>query len=147
MKENKLVELVSLTSLADTVNCAYNDMKHIHFHVIGEKFDIVHSIAEEYYEELADLYDAIAEKALELKETVNNPAYSAQNTDWTFIQENEIEADDCFTAMYVILTKVILALEDVKNVYAGILDSFIDEKLDYWNKEVYYKLDARMKDD
>jgi len=147
MKENKLAELVSLTSLADTVNCAYNDMKHIHFHAIGEKFDIVHSIAEEYYEELADLYDAVAEKALELKEMVNNPAYSAQNTDWSFIQENEIEADDCFTAMYVILTKVILALEDVKNVYAGILDSFIDEKLDYWNKEVYYKLDARMKDD
>lgn len=147
MKENKLVEAVSLTKLADIVNCAYNDMKYIHFHVIGEKFDIVHNLAEEYYSELAYLYDTIAEKALELKEIVYNPALSAQHTDWNFVLEKNIEADDCFTAMYVILTKIISALNDVKQVYSPLLDSFIDEKLDYWNKEVYYKLDARMKDD
>ena len=42
-----------------------NTMKHIHFHAVGNKFDRLHSIANEYYEKSNADSDLFGEWAME----------------------------------------------------------------------------------
>lgn len=42
-----------------------NNMKHIHLHIQGKKFDNIHSITEEYYEQASEDSDYLAELCIE----------------------------------------------------------------------------------
>jgi DNA-binding ferritin-like protein len=132
--------IISLSELADLLYCTYNDVRHIHFHVVGNQFKIVHELAEDYYEELSDNYDAVVEKASELKQSVTNPSFACNTIQYNPISAETIQADSGLIILSTLLEEVINNLCKVKELYNGKLDSFLDEIIDYWKKEVYYKL-------
>ena len=44
-----------------------NNMKHVHLHIAGKKFDNIHSLSEKYYNDIGYWVDSYAELALEDK--------------------------------------------------------------------------------
>ena len=66
-----------------------NDMKHIHTHAVGNKFDRIHAIANEYYEKASEESDTFVELALELDEKVQNPSNAADILNYSVANEDE----------------------------------------------------------
>ena len=58
--------------------CLANDMKHIHTHIKGRKFDMIHNICNEYYEKASKDADDLVELAIEYDESVMNASYAAE---------------------------------------------------------------------
>lgn len=58
-----------------------NTMKHIHFHAVGNKFDRLHSVANEYYEKSNEDSDLFGEWAMEYGEEIQNPSDAAKLLD------------------------------------------------------------------
>lgn len=67
-----------------------NDMKHIHTHAVGNKFDRIHAIANEYYEKASEESDTFVELALELDEKVQNPSNAADILNYSVANEENI---------------------------------------------------------
>lgn len=94
--------------------CLANDMKHVHTHIKGRKFDMIHNICNEYYEKASKDADDLVELAIEYDESVMNASYAAE-------LENALATN---------------LDSDVENL--------IQEYLRYWKKENNYKNKARM---
>jgi len=132
-----------LTDLANVINFVYNDVRYVHLHAIGDKFDSLHGIAKEYYEQLQDDYDTIAEKALELGEEVlalNN----LNNDDWTIPQGN-YPFHEGIEFMYHDIDYLIETLSSIRaDPKYACCGNLLDQIIDYWSKENNFKNKARL---
>lgn len=125
-----------------------NDMKHIHTHSVGNKFDRLHAIAAEYYEKASNESDDYVELALEFGEKVENPSNAAAILDYEVANEAEYDWDKGIADIRNRLAAYLAALEDLR--YSGKIPTDVESKLDdiirYWRKENNYKNVARMKE-
>ena len=123
-------------------------MKHIHFHAVGNKFDRLHSIANEYYEKSNADSDLFGEWAMEYGEEIQNPSDAAKlldvivENDNQYNWENGIKAISDWTQQYIeemtTVRKSKYASDDIK--------SELDTIIRYWKKENGYKNEARLKE-
>ena len=123
-------------------------MKHIHFHAVGNKFDRLHSIANEYYEKSNEDSDLFGEWAMEYGEEIQNPSDAAKlldaivENDNQYNWENGIKAISDWTQQYIeemtTVRKSKYASDDIK--------SELDTIIRYWKKENDYKNEARLKE-
>ena len=123
-------------------------MKHIHFHAVGNKFDRLHSIANEYYEKSNTDSDLFGEWAMEYGEEIQNPSDAAKlldaivENDNQYNWENGIKAISDWTQQYIeemtTVRKSKYASDDIK--------SELDTIIRYWKKENGYKNEARLKE-
>lgn len=123
-------------------------MKHIHFHAVGNKFDRLHSIANEYYEKSNEDSDLFGEWAMEYGEEIQNPSDAAKlldaivENDNQYNWENGIKAISDWTQQYIeemtTVRKSKYASDDIK--------SELDTIIRYWKKENGYKNEARLKE-
>ena len=135
------------SKLAYMAFCIANDMKHIHTHAIGKKFDRIHALAMEYYDKASVDADDFVELAMEYGEMVLNPSYAAKAAGYTPSNMKVYEYEAAIQAMYNIMGEYI---EQISMAYQGNVDSdvvsLLDEKARYWKKERNYKMKARMAD-
>ncbi len=74
----------------------YVKMHNYHWHVCGSDFQTAHAMTEEYYEEIAEFFDSIAERILQLGEKA--PASLKEYSSLSGIKEEEKK---CFNSMDV----------------------------------------------
>ena len=124
-----------------------NDMKHIHTHAKGPRFDRIHSICNEYYEKANEQSDTLVEMAIEYSQEVHNASNAAtmighRPTNQVSYGWNE--------SLNVIQASLQMLIEAFEMAIAHGLDSDVvsqlDEYLRYWKKEANYKNRARMED-
>ena len=124
-----------------------NNMKHVHLHIAGKKFDNIHSLAEKYYNDIGYWVDSYAELALEDKSgKVDNLSNSAQH-----VAEINIETEDKYdyeSACTVISSNLRQLIEILKNCRESAssrsdIESKIDDNLGYLNKELNYTMERR----
>lgn len=125
--------------------CLANDMKHIHTHIKGRKFDMIHNICNEYYEKASKDADDLVELAIEYDESVMNASYAAE-----LIKYNpaNLKAYNYEEAINTVYNSISYYVEELENALATNLDSDVEnllqEYLRYWKKENNYKNKARM---
>lgn len=125
--------------------CLANDMKHVHVHIKGRKFDMIHNICNEYYEKASKDADDLVELAIEYDESVMNASYAAE-----LIKYNpaNLKAYNYEEAINTVYNSISYYVEELENALATNLDSdvenLIQEYLRYWKKENNYKNKARM---
>lgn len=125
--------------------CLANDMKHIHTHIKGRKFDMIHNICNEYYEKASKDADDLVELAIEYDESAMNASYAAE-----LIKYNpaNLKAYNYEEAINTVYNSISYYVEELENALATNLDSdvenLIQEYLRYWKKENNYKNKARM---
>lgn len=124
-----------------------NDMKHIHTHAKGHRFDRIHSICNEYYERAANDADTFVELAIEYRELVQNGSLAADLLEYRPANQTEYNWDEAIGRVFNTLNFYI------NNMEAALLDdldsdveNLIQEYLRYWKKENHYKNVARMED-
>lgn len=125
--------------------CLANDMKHVHTHIKGRKFDMIHNICNEYYEKASKDADDLVELAIEYDESAMNASYAAE-----LIKYNpaNLKAYNYEEAINTVYNSISYYVEELENALATNLDSdvenLIQEYLRYWKKENNYKNKARM---
>ena len=124
-----------------------NNMKHVHLHIAGKKFDNIHSLSETYYQTIGYWVDSYAELALEDKSgKVDNLSNSAQH-----VAEISLETEDKYdyeSACTAISSNLRQLLEILKNCRESAssrsdIESKIDDNLGYLNKELNYTMERR----
>lgn len=122
-----------------------NDMKHIHLHACGKRFDMIHNLTSEYYDKAFSDSDDIAEIALELGEKIRNPSIAREYLKYNIADKDEYYWEDAIEEISKRISSYIISLELVRNseeVPSDII-SLLDEKLRYWKKENNYKNNRR----
>lgn len=124
-----------------------NDMKHIHTHAVGNLFDNIHTICNEYYIKAADNSDTLAELALEKGEPVLNPSYAAQLLNISPTNQDKYEF---LPAMNIAANSIKRFVDSLMVLREGTKDvsvqSLIDDMARYWIKEMHYKIRNRLID-
>lgn len=125
--------------------CLANDMKHIHTHIKGRKFDMIHNICNEYYEKASKDADDLVELAIEYDESVMNASYAAELIKYNSANLKAYNYEEAINTVY---NSISYYVEELENALATNLDSdvenLIQEYLRYWKKENNYKNKARM---
>lgn len=122
-----------------------NDMKHIHLHAAGRRFDMIHNLTSEYYEKAFSDSDDIAEVVLELGDEISNPSAAAEHIKYNLSDKKEYFWEDAIKEIRDKIASYIMSLEIVRN-NTGLpsdIASLLDEKLRYWKKENNYKNNRR----
>ena len=123
-------------------------MKHIHFHAVGNKFDRLHSIANEYYEKSNADSDLFGEWAMEYGEEIQNPSDAAKLLDVIVENDNQYNWENGIKAISDWIQQYIEEMTTVrKSKYASDdIKSELDTIIRYWKKENDYKNEARLKE-
>ena len=124
-----------------------NDMKHIHAHAIGNKFDRLHSISNEYYEKASEDSDLFVELALEFGEKVRNPSDAAPINNYSTADADSYDWDNGIQQIIARMEAYIASMEELRK--SGVptdVQSLLDDIIRYWKKENRYKNVARTKE-
>lgn len=107
--------------------CLANDMKHIHTHIKGRKFDMIHNICNEY------------------DESVMDASYAAELIKYKPANLKVYNYEEAINTVY---NSISYYVEELENALATNFDSDVEnllqEYLRYWKKENNYKNKARM---
>ena len=124
-----------------------NNMKHVHLHIAGKKFDNIHNLAEKYYGDIGYWVDSYAELALEDKSgKMDNLSNSAQHVAEINIEtEDKYDYESACTAISSNLRQLIEVLKNCRESASSRTDieSKIDDNLGYLNKELNYTMERR----
>lgn len=122
-----------------------NDLKHIHLHACGSQFDRIHDIAQEYYDKVSEELDYLCELALEFREDLPNLTQAGSIMSEYIIQTGkEYDYDNAITQMSDIISTYLNWLSIVRNdSQREDVQSYFDDKIRYWSKELSYKLSRR----
>lgn len=128
--------------------CFTNDMKHVHLHAVGNKFDRIHALAGEYYDKANDEADTFAELALEYGKNVSNASYAASLIGYKPCAYSHVNWEIALKEFDIRIRQYLTAMEQVR--YSGDIstdvESLLDDIMRDWKKEVNYKNKKRMED-
>jgi DNA-binding ferritin-like protein len=139
----------SLINLALLTAVVSNDIKHIHLHIRGRKFDTIHSITDSYYKTLSDDVDYLCELALEKNESMPNlnDSLGLLNSTSKIYDEQVEESYDYLQALDAInysISQLITGMKFVRSVTDDEdIQSYLDDRIRYWNKEIKFKNNRR----
>jgi DNA-binding ferritin-like protein len=120
-----------------------NDLKHIHLHAVGDKFDAIHSICGELYDEASSEMDWFAERALALGMEVSNFSDVKANVPtWKPVEDKAINWKNFVDSLDEIGSVYIEMLKNIEVSNTGD-QSVIDGYIDIWDKEIEYKNSCR----
>ena len=107
-----------------------NDMKHVHTHAKGHRFDYIHSLCNEYYERVSKDADDLVELAIEYDEPVQNCSLAASILNYRPTNQTEYDWDGAMNIVHTALDYYIKALEEALGTSFGIdpvVESLIQE--------------------
>ena len=133
--------------------CAYgcvvvaNNMKHIHLHASGKKFDRTHALSEEFYVGISNWTDDFCELALEDKATkIDNLSNSAQYVaEITLETEEDYDYSAACTAMNANLRHILECIKCAREAADSRTDvqSKLDDYIGYLNKQINFLMERR----
>lgn len=132
-----------IAKVAYAAVCFANDMKHIHLHAAGPQFDNIHDTAEEYYKKASEDIDLLFEFALENNEKVCNPTNAANIIGWVPSCEDVYGYEDAVDAIEQCLEAYLYLLNGIQDCVSDHMKSEIDSMIQFWSKELDYKLKRR----
>jgi DNA-binding ferritin-like protein len=151
-----LNEVISkgLVALSDLANCVGGDFHTLHLNYVGEDFDNMHKkVLQKYYEQAADDYDSIIERA-----RMFGAIAPATNESATRIQFQSQPAVEVQREEVVIRTNVLLEeyIAQMLTVYAALnqttkdarcvgVANFLQGRIDYWTEEQFFFNKGRVK--
>lgn len=126
-----------------------NNMKHIHLHIQGKKFDNIHSVTEEYYEQASEDSDYLAELCMEKGHYVPNFCQAAQYIPAaTVATMSECDYKAAITDLAVYMGTYVSALKALRETTPDDdIQSKLDDMIRYWNKELNFKNKQRFGQD
>lgn len=117
-----------------------NNIKHIHFHIQGKKFDTVHNITGEYYDKASEDADYLAELGMEKGQNIPNFCQAAQLVPAIVATSAVYSYETAIADIAVYLGTYVSALQSLRNVIPDEdIQSKLDDMIRYWNKELNYK--------
>lgn len=138
-----------LARLYYTATVVANDMKHVHTHAKGHRFDRIHAICNEYYERAAEDADTLVELAIEYGEPVQNGSLAANILQYRPTNQTEYDWDGAMNIVHAALDYYIQAMDAALADSVGLepdVENLLQEFMRYWKKENNYKNKARMED-
>lgn len=127
---------MKLNDMVKIANSFANDLKLVHWHATGEKFDTIHSVANELYEEVLEELDDFAEMAISeglVVESLNAPC-----EDWEAATDTSYDWDKFVSFLATSGQKYLDGLNALETENKG-HQSKIDEYINFWSKEISYK--------
>lgn len=125
--------------------CLSNDMKHIHAHATGRKFDTLHAMCQEYYQRATEDADTLLELAIEYKHPVSNANDAAAYVSHTSENAERYDWGAAMSAIHDRLSAYIDGLQALaQDAPSEDAADQIRGMLRYWKKELNYKMAARM---
>lgn len=121
-----------------------NDMKHVHTHAKGRKFDRIHAICNEYYERSSEDADTLVELAIEYDEAVQNASLAADILNFRVANQSGYDWNEALNIIWADLDMYIEAMD--RALGQGLdpdVSNLLQEYLRYWKKERNYKTKAR----
>jgi DNA-binding ferritin-like protein len=151
----------TIAGLADLVNAVQNDIHWLHFNAADSEegsvghWDRIHSICNDYYTQLIDEYDSIAELSLQVGEDLTHPNESASVIGFSNTEASLENGITYSRAMQVLfrelkaLTSYASRLDDlVGNKYPGAdgkgISNYLQDFIQRWSKEQNYKTMRRL---
>lgn len=133
---------------------ARNDLHHIHLNAVGEKFSEIHTDAETYMYQVAELNDFCLELAKEgglslYSETNAYDVIKDSGNDWKVEDANSYTFEEAYTAISNILSdltqfiKIITELEGVTSDVTSVLDEYTRN----FSKDVNYFIAKKLTDE
>ena len=137
------MELITKAAIIATL--VGNDVWYVHWNAKGDKFDQIHNISYNYYDTLARETDDLMEFSMDLGVPVINlsnalayiPDYKPE-IESQYMWDGAIQV---FKSKLPLYTNTLQELRDTTT--RSDIQSRIDEWLQYWNKELNYKLVRR----
>ncbi len=122
-----------------------NNLKHIHFHIKGEKFDEIHSITQQYYAMAEDDADYLAELCLEMGYEVPNFSHlpNIQHI-MKIATEPKYDYTSAIGELSLYMQEYIACLKDLRDLAPSDVSSKLDEFIRYWTKEQNFKNEQRI---
>ena len=114
------------------------DLKNIHWHAVGERFDTIHNIAEELYKEALAEVDDFAEMAISSGEVVESLNSLDELDDWTPALDTSYDWDKFVSYLSTNGLKYLELLQSVETENDG-YKSLLDNYIAFWSKEINYK--------
>ena len=141
----------ALIELADLANCVSGDFHCLHLNMRGLEFDSLHCMLKKYYEEAADDFDELAEKAMMFGICVPSPNKASERIQYQDCEGCRYDRQSAVTKIDVILKALLnnymqmfCILNEIKEdvrVYG--IANFLQTRIEYWSKECYYFNKAR----
>ncbi len=146
----------ALIELSDVMICASNDFHCLHFNVTGTDFDTLHrKILKKYYEQAADDYDELAEKARCYGATIPNASQAAERIGYNVPESNITDRDTTVSETQKVLDLILEQMLIVYRYFNRIEDcpvavgiaNYLQTRLEYWSKEATYFNKSRGKNE
>ena len=123
-----------------------NDLWYMHLYADGEDFDKSHELTLMYYKKLSEDVDYLMELAVELGESVPNPSSALE-----YVSNYEIESrtesysyHDIVVNCYSKILRFVKCLQEFRNQTSRFdVQSYLDDLIRFWKKELDYKLIRR----
>lgn len=142
------LEVSKMGKLANLYYCSVvfaNNMKHIHTHAYGKRFDRIHSICNEYYEKASNESDTFVELALEYAEKVNNSCLAAGYTKLKVSNQADYDYEQAMETVHYNIAFYVECMEEaIAEGQDEDVTNLLQEYMRYWKKENNYKNKARL---
>lgn len=131
---------------------AANDFHHIHLCTIGDKFQEIHSMADQYQYNMRNLADFCFEVAKESDIKLMNETYALQilsdeGVDWAVSEADTYRFEDAYNTFSNILSDIaefITEIENTEGITSDLISS-LDNYLRDFTKDVNYFIPSRLK--
>ena len=136
----------ALVELADLLVCISNDFHNLHFNYRGTEFDIMHKkTLQKYYDKSGDDYDEIYEAAMMFTKVVPPVNEASTRINYPNKDFGEVGRQQAVTASMELLNlictyyyKCFCLLNDIKEVRCIGVSNLLQDRIQYWSKELYY---------
>jgi DNA-binding ferritin-like protein len=137
----------AMIQLADLANCASGDFHCLHFNFAGAEFDELHrNVLKTYYEEAAEDFDELNEKASMYAVWVPSPNEAATRLEYKSCGAEPIQKGPCVAKVNHIIDTIVKAYTETFKLFNDLTDcprsvgvaNFLQTRIEYWSKEQYY---------
>jgi len=137
----------ALIELSDLASCVSGDFHCMHLNITGADFDTMHrKVLKTYYEEAAEDYDELAEKARMYGTFAPNQNGSAERISYQACEGKAYSRDEAIARTALVLEELLGAYKNVFNAVNSMTDcvmsigvaNFLQTRIEYWSKELHY---------
>lgn len=139
----------AMVEAAMCMNCASNDFHCMHFNMQGPEFDTMHAdVLKKYYEQAADDFDELSEKACMFKTAsegfpnANGAMEISGYTSWDgqpCIRDIVVaRCNDIFETICKCMTQIFIYCNKQDDACCIGVANYLAGRLEYWSKEQHY---------
>lgn len=130
---------MKLNEISNLLYLFGNDLRMLHLNCVGKDFLYVHKELNDFYDEVFNFYDEVAESAIVQGEVIGNPSDLILDNEWDSIQGGDFTFDDVLEYVQNKGNTIINAISQADSEYPSHIHSMLDSINEYLDKEINYK--------